>query len=203
MIDLKQFLNEEQDPKAIEKIVNKLSAVLMNGEEVGYIAVQKKPAVNLSPDAIALTNKRVIFCRPKNLGLSIEFQDFHWKDVLHCKVKEGILGSEFTMTTTKGQENQIDYLPKTQARKLYAFAQEQEQIQQELNRQIDLETKRAEASNVTVANTPSPTADTAAPQADSDDPMVAALQKLKALFDSGLINQQEFEAKKAEILARI
>lgn len=38
----KKFLNEEQDPKAIEKIASKLSDLLMKNEEIGYIAVQKK-----------------------------------------------------------------------------------------------------------------------------------------------------------------
>lgn len=201
MIDnLKRFLNEDQDPKAIGKIVAKLNGVLMNSEEIEYIAVQKRPAVNLSPDAIALTNKRVVFCRPKNLGLSMEFQDYYWKDILQCHVKEGILGAEFYMRTNKGLENQIDYLPKTQARKLYAYAQEQEQLQQEIKRQIELETKRAEAGNVTVApEKPAPETPSPAPE----DPMVAALQKLKSLFDSGLITQQEFEAKKAEVLSRL
>lgn len=202
MIDnLKRFLNEEQDPKAIEKIVAKLNGVLMSSEEVEYIAVQKKPAVNLSPDAIALTNKRVIFCRPKNLGLSMEFQDYYWKDVLQCHVKEGILGAEFYVRTTKGLENQVDYLPKTQARKLYAYAQEQEQLQQEIKRQLELETKRAEASNIQVA--PEKPAQETPPPSTPEDPMVAALQKLKSLFDSGLITQQEFEAKKAEVLSRL
>lgn len=43
MIDnLKKFLNKEQDLKAIEKIASKLNGILMNGEEVEYIAVQKK-----------------------------------------------------------------------------------------------------------------------------------------------------------------
>jgi hypothetical protein len=55
MIDnLKKFLNEDQDPKAIEKVAVKLNGILMTGEEVEYIAVQKKPAVNISPDCVAL-----------------------------------------------------------------------------------------------------------------------------------------------------
>ena len=60
MIDnLKKFLNEEQDPKAIEKISNKLNDLLMRNEEVGYIGVQKKP-VTVFPDSIVLTNKIII-----------------------------------------------------------------------------------------------------------------------------------------------
>ena len=47
MIDnLKKILNEDQDPKAIEKITAKLENLLMSNEEVGYIAVQKKTSGN-------------------------------------------------------------------------------------------------------------------------------------------------------------
>jgi hypothetical protein len=43
MLDnIKKFLNEEQDSKAIAKIAAKLNDLLMKNEEVGYIAVQKK-----------------------------------------------------------------------------------------------------------------------------------------------------------------
>src|SRR6478735_4100809 len=64
---IKKFLNEEQDPKAIEKITAKLNDLLMKGEEIGYIGVQKKPAITVFPDSIVLTNKRIIMCKPKDL----------------------------------------------------------------------------------------------------------------------------------------
>jgi hypothetical protein len=57
-------------------------------EDLEYIAVQKKDAINLSPGFIALTNKRIISCKPKKLGLSMEFQDYLWKDVAVFHVKE-------------------------------------------------------------------------------------------------------------------
>lgn len=197
--NLKKFLNEDQDPKAIEKIAGKLNGLLMNGEALEYIAVQKKPAVNLSPDCVALTNKRIIFCRPKTLGLSMEFQDYIWKDIHDCHMKEGILGAEFSIRTVKGQTNKIDYLPKAQARKLYTNAQEQEEKQREHRRQLELEDKRAAAGNISVT-TATQSQPVAAQQAD--DPLVA-LQKLKTLLDSNLIEQSEFDAKKAEILSRL
>jgi Bacterial PH domain/Short C-terminal domain len=202
MIDnLKKFLNEDQDPKAIEKVANKLNGILMNGEEVEYIAVQKKPAVNISPDCVALTNKRIIFCRPKNLGLSLEFQDYIWKDVADCHLKEEIFGAEFMVKTVKGQVNKIDYLPKTQARKLYTVAQEQEEVQKEIRRQRDLEDKRASAGNVTVTSNV-PTNSQPIQQTQQDDPM-ASLQKLKMLLENGLVTQEEFDTKKADILSRL
>ncbi|UPQ77757.1 PH domain-containing protein [Flavobacterium azooxidireducens] len=123
--NLKKILNEDQDPKAIEKITAKLHNLLMTNEEIGYIAVQKKPAVTILPDSIVVTNKRILLCKPKNLGLSMEFIDYDWDDISASFVKEGILGAEFTFTTKSDLTHTVDYLPKTQARKLYTFAKEQ------------------------------------------------------------------------------
>lgn len=202
MIEMKNFLNEEQNPKAVEKVVSKLSSILMAGEEVQYIAVQKKPVVNFSPDCLALTNKRVIVFRPSNFGLSFNFNDALWKDVYDCHFSESILGAEFVIRTMNNGYWKIDYLPKAQARKLYAIAQEQEEIQREIRRQLDLEHQRASAGNVNVGipNIPSVSAPTQASQ--GDDPL-AALQKLKSLLDAGLLTQQEFDVKKAEIISRL
>lgn len=121
----KKFLNEEQDPKAIEKITSKLTDLLMRGEEVGYIAVQKKPAITVFPDSIVLTNKRIIICKPKNLGLSMDFTDYTWDDIASTFVKENILGSEFSFGTKTDLAVSIDYIPKIQARKIYTYAKVQ------------------------------------------------------------------------------
>lgn len=125
---IKKFLNEDQDPKAIEKITAKLQDLLMKNEEIGYIGVQKKPAITVFPDSIVLTNKRIILCKPKNLGLSMDFIDYDWEDVAAAFVKENILGSEFSFSTKSELTISIDYIPKTQARKLYTFAKEQMDI---------------------------------------------------------------------------
>jgi hypothetical protein len=127
---IKKFLNEEQDPKAIEKITAKLNDLLMKGEEIGYIGVQKKPAITVFPDSIVLTNKRIILCKPKNLGLSMDFIDYAWEDIAATFVKENILGSEFSFSTqtdigSASSQVSIDYIPKIQARKIYTFAKEQ------------------------------------------------------------------------------
>ncbi|WP_281637087.1 PH domain-containing protein [Flavobacterium marginilacus] len=126
MIDnLKKFLNEEQDPKAIEKITSKLNDLLMKNEEVGYIAVQKKPAITVFPDSIVVTNKRIIICQPKNMGLSMNFTDFTWDEIEGTFMKENILGSEFSFSTKTQVQVSIDYIPKIQARKIATFAKEQ------------------------------------------------------------------------------
>lgn len=208
-MNLKKFLNEEQDPKAVEKLLGRINSLLTSQETMEYIAVQKKPVLNLSPDCIVLTNRRIIFCRPKNFGLSMDFQDYSWVDVADCHIKEGIVGSTFIVKTTKHFTNMMDYLPKNQARKLYQFAQEVEEQMRGVRREKNLETLRASAGGVTVNNaTPIITQ----PQMfqeekkplliESEDPF-ALLQKLKGLKESGVISQEEFETKKNEILSRV
>lgn len=143
---IKNFLNEEQDPKAVEKITSKLNDILMKNEEIGYIGVQKKPAINVFPDSIVLTNKRIIICKPKNLGLSMDFIDYGWNIVTATFVKENILGSEFSFTTNTDITVSIDYIPKTQARKINLFAKEQLEILKEAAAPAKPETFFAEPS---------------------------------------------------------
>jgi phage terminase large subunit len=97
----------------------------LNQEEIGYIAVQKKPAITVFPDSVVVTNKRIMVCKPKNLGLSIEVIDHDWKDISGVFIKENILGTDFSFSTHTNVGLTVDYLPKNQARKLYTYAKEQ------------------------------------------------------------------------------
>lgn len=200
--DFKKFLNEEQDPKAVEKLLEKVTGLLTHEETVEYIAVQKKPAINLSPDCIALTNKRIIFCRPKSFGLSMDFQDYAWKDVADCHIKEGIMGATFWVKTIKNFTNMLDYLPKNQARKLYQYAQAKEEEMIEYRRQRELEDKRAAAGGGIIVNNSTPSQASQSNETQQEDPF-ALLQKLKNLAESGIISNEEFENKKNEILSRL
>ncbi|MDB5002481.1 MAG: hypothetical protein JWQ34_706 [Mucilaginibacter sp.] len=214
MID--KFLRDEQDPKAIEKVYTRLVDLLTTGEEIIYIAVQKKPLVNLLPDCIAITNKRVLFFTPANLGLSIKFVDFVWKDVVDVYTKEEIIGAIFSVKTTNGAEMGVDYLPKVQARKLYQYAQERKEAEREARRLRDLEEKRAESGSVQFETPSQPVAAFQATQPANQpesqpepivyheevkpDVLTEKLKKLRTLFDNGLISQEEYNHKKLELL---
>ncbi|MES2061054.1 MAG: PH domain-containing protein [Bacteroidota bacterium] len=218
MID--KFLRDEQDPKAVEKVHSRLVDLLTTGEEIIYIAVQKKPIVNLFPDCIAITNKRILFFTPANLGLSIKFVDFVWKDIVDVYTKEEIIGAVFSAKTTIGTEMGVDYLPKVQARKLYQYAQERKEAEREARRLRELEEKRAEsgavnidhASNVgfqapvqqpVAAPTPVPVPPPApvVQEEPKKDELTEKLKRLKTLFESGLISQEEYNHKKLELLS--
>lgn len=227
MIDnLKKILNEDQDPKAIEKITAKLENLLMSNEEIGYIAVQKKPAVTILPDSIVVTNKRIILCKPKNLGLSMEFIDYDWDDIGASFVKEGILGADFTFSTKSDLTHTIDYLPKNQARKLYTYAKEQLDLLKNPGSPIAEATKYAEdtafeeveempaeevtnfaeimpvSTYVSYEETKSETASTESKLSElSQEELFEKLQNYKKLLDNGLIMQGEYDSLKKEILS--
>ncbi|MFA6084527.1 PH domain-containing protein [Mucilaginibacter sp.] len=213
MID--KFLRDEQDPKAVEKIYTRLVDLLTTGEEILYIAVQKKPIVNLFPDCIALTNKRILFFSPANLGLSIKFVEFVWKDIVDVFTKEEIIGAVFSAKTTNGVEMGVDYLPKVQARKLYQYAQERKEAEREARRLRDLEEKRAESGSLQIDQAapiafqppvppviqqpvPTPPAPVEEPKKDE---LTEKLKRLKTLFENGLISQEEYNHKKLELLS--
>ncbi|MDB5061369.1 MAG: hypothetical protein JWP67_1212 [Mucilaginibacter sp.] len=212
MID--KFLRDEQDPKAVEKIYTRLVDLLTTGEEILYIAVQKKPIVNLFPDCIALTNKRILFFSPANHGLSIKFVDFVWKDIVDVFTKEEIIGAVFSAKTTNGAEMGVDYLPKVQARKLYQYAQERKEAEREARRLRELEEKRAESGSLQIdhaapvafqpsapvvqQSAPTPAAPVEEPKKDE---LTEKLKRLKTLFENGLISQEEYNQKKLELLS--
>ncbi|MFA9190817.1 PH domain-containing protein [Flavobacterium sp. FZUC8N2.13] len=220
---IKKFLNEEQDPKAIEKITSKLNDLLMKNEEIGYIGVQKKPAITVFPDSIVLTNKRIIICQPKNLGLSMDFVDYTWDQIEGTFVKENILGSEFSFSTKTDMTVSIDYIPKTQARKIFTYAKEQldvlktgstqnpvtapEEVVEEVE-EIETEevTHYAEIMPAT-SNYAEPIQENTAPSIEkstselTQDELFAKLQNYKKLLDNGLILQGEYDAFKKEILS--
>ncbi|PVX46240.1 PH (Pleckstrin Homology) domain-containing protein [Flavobacterium sp. 103] len=225
---IKKFLNEEQDPKAIEKVTSKLQDILMKNEEVGYIAVQKKPALTVLPDSIVMTNKRIIICQPKNLGLSMNFIDYTWDDIEGTFVKENILGSEFSFSTKTDMQVSIDYIPKIQARKIFTYAKEQldilkngaaqsvitEEIAPTLIQESEL-IEEMETEEVTdfaeimpvVSNYAEPVVDNTSASTEkktselTQDELFAKLQNYKKLLDNGLILQGEYDAFKKEILS--
>lgn len=207
---IEQFLKDQQEPKAVEKVYSRLNDLLNAGEEIIYIAVQKKPLVNITPDCVAITDKRIFFFTAANLGLSIKFIDFVWKDVIEVRIKEELLGAVFSIKTLNGAETSVDFLPKVQARKLYQYGQEREQTEREDRRQRDMEEKRAASGTihtdlprfVSTQNQPEPAAPKPVEEVKPDE-LTAKLKKLKMLFDNGLITQEEYNQKKLELLSEL
>jgi len=116
---LDKYAQDGQDPKVLDKVLGKILDMLTADEEVNYVAVQKKPAVNLLPDSITVSNKRIFLGEFTKLGLATNFEIFSWQDIKDIAFKEEIFGSKVTVIPYTGENLTIDYIPKTQARKLY------------------------------------------------------------------------------------
>ncbi|WP_447767525.1 PH domain-containing protein [Sphingobacterium faecium] len=201
MISIKELISEEQDPKVIEKVLPKVKEFCTENEEIKYIAVQKKTiGINFSPDCIVLTDRRIILIRPKSFGLSLSFTDFSWIQVLDVHLREGIFAADITIKTTTGRTDIMEDIPKAQARKLYRFAQEMEEMKKDERRLRDLEDKRALAGGGIVINSPVNSVPVAAVQ--SEDPL-ETLSKLKRMLENALITEDEFNSKKEQVLSRM
>lgn len=209
-----RFLSDEQDPKAVEKVLGKLNDMLTTNEELIYLAVQKRPAVNLLPDCIAVSNKRIFYCVPANFGITMNFKDISWKSIKEVSFKEELFGSKFICVPQHGENIITEYIPKVQARKLYQAAYEQLEGFKEQQHQAEADERRAAqpaapvatieipVQEITAVETPvaAYTPHIPAPVEEQEDETTLKLRKLKTLYDKQLITQDEYEAKKADIL---
>jgi hypothetical protein len=205
---IEQYLTDDQNPVTAEKVLGKLREMLTSGETIIYLAIQKKPAVTLMPDCIAVTNKRIVFCIPENLGLTTVYKTFPWAAIKEVLFKEELFGSKFIAILQRGENIAIDFIPKVQARKLYQSCNEQlekimnvpgyedkssvlqnENIGDDYASYIEVDEFHAGAINEGGI-------------AEPEDELTLKLQKLKALYEKQLISQEEYENKKAEILSR-
>ncbi|GGE62213.1 putative oligomerization/nucleic acid binding protein [Pedobacter psychrotolerans] len=211
MNSIDRFLSDEQDPKTVEKVIGKLNDLLTTGEELLYLAVQKKPAVNLLPDSIAISNKRIFYCEPGNLGLTMNFKDISWKSIKEVSFKEELFGSKFICVPQYGENIVTEFIPKIQARKLHQAANQQLEEYKELLHQQKLEENRATASAINMSAQPVaelPIEEPKTPEfiqiaevvEEPEDETTLKLRKLKTLYDKHLITQEEYETKKANIL---
>lgn len=224
------FAIDGQDIKIIEKLVIKLQDMMTDGEQIDYIAVQKKPAVTILPDSITISNKRIFMCEFTKLGLATDFEIFSWKDIKDIAFKEEIFGSKVTVIPFTGENLSIDYIPKVQARKLYQLIKGA--LEKSKLKEIELEKEKfivttpkpaipsfeiQQPAHEEIVYTPpipvkeevkdiipTPTVEITAPKIEEeDDEITLKLKKLKGLFDKQLITQAEYENKKNEILSQI
>jgi uncharacterized protein YaiL (DUF2058 family) len=178
----------------INPILEKVKQILTSDEAVHFIVSQQAFA-GLRPDAVVITNKRFIMYRPGLL--SVKFEDALWRDLVEVTLSEGLIGATLSFATAS-QKWIVDKLPKGEARRAYALAQEREQEAAEIRRQRQMQEDQAKAGHFVVGGMPQAAGATSA--ATSDDPM-AKLTKLKNMLDAGLITQEEYDKKRGELLA--
>lgn len=197
---LEEAVAPEQAFQTHKKAWERINALLMKDEHIEHMVVQGIASLKWNPGVMALTNRRIIIARPR--WFSLRFSDLPWRLLFDAHLVEGLMGARLTLCGPNGLRFELSHLPKGAARQAYAFAQSLEEPVVEFRRQRHLEETRAAARGVAVESLHSsrpqsvPTAPLAPSPAD-------ALTTLKDLLERGLIEQDEYDAKRAEIMARL
>ena len=194
-----RLVGEGAERKKLETIHDKVAQILTSEERIQYIAVQRRPVINIAPDAVVLTNRRFIIYHQRLFG-RVHFEDYVWRELNDVQLREGLLTSTVHFQITDDVPISLDWLPKTHARRVYAVAQEMEERVREERRLRGIEEKRAAAGGVFIQGGALPGA--AGLGAHDEDP-VQKLKQLKEMLDAGLITPGEYEAKRQTILSRM
>ena len=204
-----------------------LSTLLIPGEAVTAFAVQHRlfALVHRRQVAAATTGRFVFMTR----GLIAGFDPvtIRWQDLKDVQLKVGILAATLTihhyanMSDTALGDGGVATLvlrgfEKAGAQQLYREAQAQEQAWREKRRVRSIEEMRAQAGGVQIATGLYPPGPTAGPAPHADvGPSLAArsghpdgdpkerLARARSMLEDGLITDAEYEAIKANIIARL
>lgn len=217
------FTTEGQEPARVRTLLSKVRPLLMSGEDILYIALERRTASLIAPDSVVLTNRRFIWFHPKMLG-RIDMQDHIWRDLADIKYSEQMLSATITLRTVSGQVLTMDGLVKDQARRVYTVARNMQDRSREERRVRNIEESRARAggfhfhggqtghspSAFDIVGSPPPSASPIPMSAplptqlpgQAEDPM-ATLTKLKSMADAGVITQVDYQQKKRDLLARL
>ncbi|MEM6395073.1 MAG: PH domain-containing protein [Bacteroidota bacterium] len=167
-----------------------LDKILTHNEEVEKVVVSKNSSNSLyHRSALIATDKRVLLIEPKYLGLSYQFQDYDWLDVIDIHLKEGIFRAQISVSPLpgKGPALVLGSLRKSDARHFYQYGTQRVNEMDDLRREREMEMRRAGAQQA--PNGPISPADP-----------VEKLQRLKELYEEGLITEKEYRLKKEKLL---
>ncbi len=190
----------------VARAIEKLRSVLTSGEVVRESVFQLRLwALTHRRSLVATTDRRMIFFRRGLLG-GFNMTDFQWQDVKNAHVKEhffpACFGADLTIVSRDGRTVKMPGLDSVKARRIYAFAQAQEQAWREKNRIREIEELRAKSGGITLNGSGSPLSAPAAAPAGAED-MAKKLKEAKELLDCGAISDVEFETIKARFLNNI
>jgi hypothetical protein len=115
-------MDEGQEPEVIADVYQHISHLTSPKEKVYYIAHQKKRMMKSRPDSVVLTNERIIIIR-QGLGGS-RTEDHQWKDIVSVQMRDGIMGTTFSLLDRNDNIVQMDDLPKAQLEKVCQLAHE-------------------------------------------------------------------------------
>lgn len=214
------FCADGQNVKFVRSIMESLNNVLEADESVLYIATQRKPFPDLTPEALALTSFRIMIYEKGHFKTL--YDEFPLTSLLQPRHRSGWFFGHISFNAGAGELYGVRFIPKLQARKFFSLLEQQ--IHQLRARQPGGFAKAA-------AKTVSPIIQGTAKPASSIHPViqptgrVAAaakpispqvsdigqrgvaqlhrLETLKKMLDDELLTEEDYAAKKQAILEEL
>lgn len=121
---LSELCQDGQDYKMLEKIYDRILKFLSAGEKISYIAIQKKPALNLFPDSIVLTQRRIYLCEFTNLGRNLKPTILEWEQVMDISYQEYSGMCTLTIVPNLDVDFIIEHIPLEQGYKIMMLSDE-------------------------------------------------------------------------------
>ena len=195
-------MTSTNDPR-LKAAIRKLQSLLVAGEKIEHIAFQVRIFALINRRVIvAVTSMRLIIFRRGLLG-GYNLTDIRWQDLENVHISEfffdEIFGACLIIKTQQGSTFVENGIQSSKVRLVYVYSQQQEQAWHEKNRVRKIEEDRAKAGGIMLGNSAMPSPTVPANSAFVEDTIMLRIQKAKALYEQGLMSDDEYETTKARI----
>ena len=161
------------------KVPDDISKILEPGENILLAAQQARSTNLINPDTIFVTTSRLMIRKPTSLGLRKNIEDYRFSDIANVKLHKGIVRSSVLLKVRfLSDDLEIDNISKEAGDKIIQL------IQQGI------------AGNISAQS------QIKAPSFLQQD-IIEKIKELAKLKDQGILSEDEFKAKKAELLSKL
>lgn len=197
--DEKLFLGDGQKKKLVRMILKTMGKIAEPDEELLYIATQRKPIPDLTPEALALSNQRIFIFEKGHF--KCQYDDFLLNSVLIPKLRTGLFFSHITFSVGAGEVHGVCFLPKIQARKIFQL------MDSRMNEIRAGHNSMSKTTFQSVATTPvedlTPPVSVPPELREHEQAILHRLETLKQMLENDLITQDDFEVKKRNLIDQL
>ena len=193
------FLGDNQKRSLVRMVLKTMDTIIEPEEELLYVATQRKPIPDLTPEALALSNQR-IFVFEKGHFKTL-YDDFPLGSILNPKIKTGFFFSHIHFNAGAGELYGVRFIPKAQAKKFFNL------LEAEIH---EIRAKRKPQQNHLPVQQPSKNITPPSPQVsvppdieEHDHAVLHRLETLKQMLEEELITPEDYQIKKQNLLEQL